>query len=166
MHPSGLPVTFTAVDMKPMQTPRLCSRFICFSLALLVLLSSTGFGTVEHWCQMRGHTKSLLAVSTTCAKFCPSDEISDPVVGGHTIKKMPCCKTILSYQHLDVSSFVADQGSITAPQPAGFMPAPAFRLLLAAIAPIDARPATAIRADDPQPRTGRYRLISLCTWLI
>jgi len=166
MHSPVLPVIFAAVDMKPMQTTRLFSRLICFSQALMVLLSSTGFGMVEHWCMMRGHTKSLLAVSTPCAKSCPSDETPEPVAGEHALRKMPCCKTILSYQHLDVSSFVAGHVSVTAPQPAGFIPNPTFRLLLAAMAPTDVLSASTTLADDPLPRTGRYRLISLCTWLI
>lgn len=152
--------------MKSMQIPHLCSRLVCFSLALVVLLSSTGFGTVEHWCMMRGHTKSMLAASTTCAKSCPADKTPEPVAGEHALKKMPCCKTILSYQHLDVSHFLADQQTVTAPQLADFIPNPAFRLLLAAMAPADGLPAVTTRADDPIPRTGRYRLISGCTWLI
>ncbi|WP_020604955.1 hypothetical protein [Spirosoma spitsbergense] len=139
-------------------------RLICCWLALVVLLSSTGFGMIDHWCQMRGHTKSLLLTKDECATPCQSVEAIGPISTENTVKKMPCCKTQLSYEHLDVSRFVADQHSPAAPQPAEFIPNPAFRLLLAAIQPTGA--VTAISTDDHLFRTGRYRLTSLCTWLI
>lgn len=148
-----------------MKTP-LHTRLICCWLALLVLLGSTGFGMVDHWCQMRGHTKSLSLAQAGCASSCPSDKGSDPISGEHSLKKMPCCKVTLSYQHLDVSRFITDQHSIATPQPADFIPNPEFYSLLAAITPADRLPVAPSLADDPLSRPGRYRLTSLCTWLI
>lgn len=165
IDPSGVTVTFVTVAMKLMPTTHL-TRFLCCSLALVVLLSSTGFGTVEHWCKMRGHTKSLLVASDGCRKSCQADQTPEPASGEHALKGMPCCKTTLSYEHLDVSRFVTDQHPVAVPQPAEFIPNPEFRLLLAAILPADRLSAVPSLADDPLPRTGRFRLISLCTWLI
>lgn len=157
--------TFAGLKSIWMKTP-LHTRMICCYLALAVLLSSTGFGMVDHWCQMRGHSKSLLMTKDGCASTCPSDEGSGPVSGGHALKKMPCCKVTLSYQHLDVSRFITDQHPVAAPQPADFIPNPEFRLLLAAMVPTGVLPAVPPLTDDPLSRTGRYRLTSLCTWLI
>ena len=49
-----------------MKTP-IHTRLICCWLAFMVLLGSTGFGMVEHWCQMRGYSKSLLVAKDSCA---------------------------------------------------------------------------------------------------
>ena len=145
------------------------TRLICCWLAFMILLGSTGFGMVEHWCQMRGHSKSLLVAQDSCAKPCEANKTIDqplPVSGGTAVKKMPCCKTTVSYEHLDVSRFVANQANGSVLQPAEFIPNPQFRLLLAALLPV-ATTATAFPfADDPLHQSGRSRLISLCTWLI
>ena len=151
-----------------MKTP-IHTRLICCWLAFMVLLGSTGFGMVEHWCQMRGYSKSLLVAKDSCAKPCEANKIGKQPVsssGGSAVKKMPCCKTTVSYQHLDVSRFVADQANNPAPQPAQLVSNPQFRHLLAALSPV-ATTATALPlADDPLHQSGRSRLISLCTWLI
>ncbi|WP_461054699.1 hypothetical protein [Spirosoma arcticum] len=146
--------------------PSIHTRLICCWLALVVLFSSTGFGMVEHWCQMRGHTKSLLLDQKGCAKPCQADEQPVPISKGPVVKKLPCCKTTVSYEHLDVSRFVADQHNLATPQPADFIPNPQFRLLLASLLPTDALSSVPSIADAPLHRTGRYRLTVGCTWLI
>ena len=150
-----------------MRTP-LYTRLFCCYLAVLVLLSSMGFGMVEHWCQMRGHTKTLLAAQTNCPKTCQSDKASilDEPTAGYVVKRTPCCKTSLTYEHLDVSSFVADYHPLVALQPAAFLPNPQFRLLLAALLPTPSAEITPVYTNTPLHRTGRFRLTSLCTWLI
>ena len=79
---------------------------------------------------------------------------------------MPCCKTTVSYQHLDVSRFVAEQPNNLAPQPAQLVSNPQFRSLLATLLPATATVITSSLADNPLHQSGRSRLISLCTWLI
>ena len=142
------------------------TRLICCWLALTVLLGSTGFGMVEHWCQMRGHAKSLLLVKAGCAKPCQANELPAPASGGPVVKKLPCCKTTVSYEHLDVSRFVADSPNPAAPQPAGFVPNPDFRILLAALLSTEPAAFSPSPANDPLHQTGRSRLISHRTWLI
>jgi hypothetical protein len=142
------------------------TRLICGWLAILVLLSSTGFGMVEHWCQMRGHTKTILLTEKGCETPCKSDEIQAPLSGEQSIKKMPCCKTTVSYEHLDVSRVVLDQHVPVAGSPAEFIPNPEFRLLLAALLPTETATTGLLLTDTPIHRTGRFRLISLCSWLI
>jgi hypothetical protein len=142
------------------------TRLICCWLALVVLLGSTGFGMVDHWCQMRGHSKSLLLTQAGCKKPCQADEPPAPVSDNPVVKKMPCCKTVVSYEHLDVSRFVADQHPAPAPQPAEFIPNPQFRRLLAALLATDDAVLPSPLADDPLHRTGRSRLIAHATWLI
>ncbi len=143
------------------------TRLICCWLALVVLLGSTGFGMVDHWCQMRGHSKALLLSQKGCKTPCQADDSSpSPVEGIPVVKKMPCCKTSVSYEHLDVSRFVTDAHNPAVPQPAEFIPNPQFNQLLAALFPVASPISPSPLADDPLHRTGRFRLISLRTWLI
>ncbi|MEZ0612298.1 hypothetical protein ACAW74_27565 [Fibrella sp. WM1] len=148
-----------------MKTP-LYTRIFCCLMALWVLMGSVGVGMVEHWCQMRGHSKTLLMAQEGCKKACTLDDAPRPVSEGSGVKRMPCCKTTLTYEHLDVSRFVVDGHAVSAPQPAEFISNPEFRLLLAALLPT--APTEPIRPDSqsPLPRTGRFRLASNCTWLI
>lgn len=151
-----------------MKTP-IHTRLVCCWLAFMVLLGSTGFGMVEHWCQMRGHSKSLLIKQSGCAKPCTATETDEqalPDSGGPTLKKLPCCKTKVSFEHLDVSRFVADGHGTPTPQPVEFIPNPQFRLLLTALLPVVTTTTVFPLADDPLHQSGRSRLISLCTWLI
>ncbi|KAB7726459.1 hypothetical protein F5984_24375 [Rudanella paleaurantiibacter] len=144
----------------------LYTRIVCCWLALLVLLTSTGFGMVEHWCQMRGHSKSLLTVAKVCPKPCQSEDGSTTTPSGPVVKKQACCKTTLSYEHLDVSSFVADYHPLPAPVTAEFIPNSAFHFLLAALLVVPNAEPPLPAAETPLHRTGRFRQISLCTWLI
>lgn len=148
-----------------MRTPLPIQLFCCW-LAIMVLLSSTGFGMVEHWCQMRGHSKSLLAAWEECHKPCQADQLKVPVSNGPVLKKQPCCKTALSYEHLDVSSFVADYHPLPVPTVADFLPNPQIQFLLAALLPPASADSILPIADTPLHRTGRFWLTSLCTWLI
>lgn len=143
------------------------TRLICCWLALVVLLGSTGFGMVDHWCQMRGHSKALLLSQKGCKTPCQADNNSpSPVVGIPVVKKMSCCKTSVSYEHLDISRFVTDSRNPATPQPAEFTSNPQFKLLLAAPFPVALTTFPSPLTDGPLHRTGRFRLISLCTWLI
>lgn len=151
--------------MHPMKIP-FHTRLICCWLAFMVLVSSTGFGMVDHWCQMRGHSKALLLSQKACKTPCQADEQSLPDSGVPVVKKMPCCKTTVSFEHLDVSRLVANPHSAPAPQPADFISNPQFQLLLAALFPVASAISPSPLADDPLHRTGRFRLISGCTWLI
>ncbi len=144
------------------------TRFICCWLAALVLLGSTGFGVVDHWCQMRGHTKSLLLTEKNCTNTCTVDSLDPtPVSALPVVKKSPCCKTTLSYQHVDVSRFLTDQHSLTAPTLVDFQPTSPFAYLFAAPVPVTtAVTVSSFPANDPLIRSGRFRLLVGCTWLI
>jgi len=132
----------------------------------MVLAGSMGFGTVEHWCQMRGHTKTLLVATRTCADACPSDKTESPVSGQTQVAKLPCCKTTVSYEHLDVSRAVADQQSVPAWHSAEPADVVAFTFLALTLLPVASVQPNLSPADEPLSRSGRFRLTSHCTWLI
>ncbi len=146
---------------------RFHTRLICCLLALLVLLSSTGYGMVEHWCQMRGHSKSLLLTAKGCAKPCGTPEEATPPTDGPLLKRAPCCKTTLTYTHLDVSRFLADQPAQPVLHLAEFVPNAPFQVLLfSLLSPVTAISKAAPLATDPLFRPGRFRLLAGCTWLL
>lgn len=101
-------------------------RLFNILMACVVLLSSTGFGLVEHTCQMRGHKKTMVvAFSDVKAQGCATDE--QPMPSGQTvIKKTECCQDDQRYENVDIwssiSQFVAKLvKSITETVVAGFV---------------------------------------------
>jgi hypothetical protein len=72
-------------------------------MAVVVLLSSTGFGLVEHSCKMRGKVVSRIGSEQKTCAGCPSVK-SDPVVTQTIIKKADCCEDEQRYENVDVSS--------------------------------------------------------------
>jgi hypothetical protein len=80
--------------------------FQLFNLLMtcVVLLSSTGFGLVEHSCQMRGKKKTIVvafseAKSPTCATT------KQPMSDQQTVlKKTECCQDDQRFENVDISS--------------------------------------------------------------
>ena len=79
-------------------------------MAFLILLSSTGFGFIEHACMMRGKSVKFVsesktdsfktkAVSSCCAKSKALKESK-----GTFFKKTSCCKENQKFEKLDVTS--------------------------------------------------------------
>ncbi|QKZ14061.1 HYC_CC_PP family protein [Spirosoma sp. KUDC1026] len=75
-------------------------------MACIVLLSSTGFGLVEHSCQMRGKKKTMVVA------FSKDAEQKGCKIGKHTaintdeliISRDECCQDEQSYENVDVTS--------------------------------------------------------------
>ena len=79
-------------------------RLFNLLMACVVLLSSTGFGLVEHSCQMRGKKKTMVvAFSDVKASGCATDRQPMPV-GQTVLKKTECCQDDQRYENVDISS--------------------------------------------------------------
>lgn len=84
-------------------------RFTTLFMAMLVLLSSTGFGILEHQCLMKGKSIQLIshqkdgtckiAKASTC---CSKAQVSSPT--GTYFKKTVCCKDLQKFENLDTSA--------------------------------------------------------------
>ncbi|MEZ0486180.1 HYC_CC_PP family protein [Fibrella aquatica] len=77
-------------------------RFLHLFMAVVVLLSSMGFGLVEHSCQLRG--KRIVSVHEempTC-KFCQVR--TQPAEQAPTIGRTDCCKDDTRYTKVDITS--------------------------------------------------------------
>ncbi len=74
-------------------------------MACVILLSSTGFGLVEHTCQMRGKKKTMVvAFSDAKAQTGCADRKQSILSDQTIIKKTECCQDDQRYENVDVSS--------------------------------------------------------------
>ena len=74
-------------------------------MACVVLLSSTGFGLVEHSCQMRGKKKTVVVAfsNVKSQKGCAMD--GQPMPSKQTVvKKTDCCQDEGSFENVDAQS--------------------------------------------------------------
>ena len=73
-------------------------------MAFVVLLSSTGFGLVEHSCQMRGKKKTVVtAFSEVNPSGCAEDGV--PTTTDQTVvKKTPCCQDESDFENVETQS--------------------------------------------------------------
>ncbi len=78
-------------------------RILNVVMAMVVLLSSTGFGLVEHSCQMRGKKISRISVSEPTCAGCPSGKTASASIQP-SVKKTDCCENEKRYQNVDVTS--------------------------------------------------------------
>jgi hypothetical protein len=74
-------------------------------MACVVLLSSTGFGLVEHSCQMRGKKKTMVvAFSDVKSQSGCADHKSTTPANQTVVKKTECCQDDQQYQNVEASS--------------------------------------------------------------
>lgn len=80
-------------------------QFFNLLMACVVLLSSTGFGLVEHSCQMRGKKKTVIGAFSDVKPQtgCAADGQSMPSKGP-AIKKTECCQDEHLYENVDATS--------------------------------------------------------------
>jgi hypothetical protein len=82
-------------------------RYMCLFMAILMLVSSTGFVMVEHMCQMKGRTQSMWVGKETCKMHCPATKKAAPSPQEERVtkvKKKSCCEETSYFSRLDVSS--------------------------------------------------------------
>ena len=80
---------------------------ITLFMALLVLLSSTGFGFIEHQCLMRGKSMQFVSKSKTAEKTvssCCAKSKALKESKGTFFKKTDCCKESQKFEKVDAVS--------------------------------------------------------------
>lgn len=86
-------------------------RFVSLMMALLLLVSSTGFVIVEHSCQMRGTSQSVWTGDESCKPGCDSPQKpTDHNKKKHTaeLSKQSCCTETSFLSRADLSATVAN----------------------------------------------------------
>jgi hypothetical protein len=76
-------------------------------MACIVLLSSSGFGLVEHSCQMRGKKKVMVVAFSKNAERtggCRIGKHTNPTNNQVTLSREECCQDEQSYENVDVTS--------------------------------------------------------------
>ena len=88
-------------------------RFIHLFMALIVLLSSTGFGLVEHSCQLRGKRVYSVHQTESAGKRCEVQSAAccqnSDKVGHSSFSQTDCCKDETRYSRVDTSSSLSQQ---------------------------------------------------------
>jgi hypothetical protein len=70
-------------------------------MAIVVIVSSTGFGLVEHSCTLKGKSTAFHKSATgCCAKHAPKS----PVKNQAQVKKTACCSENEKYENIEYSS--------------------------------------------------------------
>ena len=80
-------------------------QFLNLMMACVILLSSTGFGLLEHSCHMRGKKKTMVVAFTEnkAQSGCASD-VGTVVDSRTTVKKAECCADEQHFENIDISS--------------------------------------------------------------
>lgn len=78
------------------------TRFLHVLMAVVVLLSSMGFGLVDHTCLMRGKRTYLIHQHSKACKVCPTD-IAEQATGP-VVKRTACCVEKARYEKVDIGS--------------------------------------------------------------
>ncbi len=83
--------------------PSLLFRLFNVFMVLIVLISSTGFGLVEHTCHIRNKKKvSLVSMEKKSCPACTKQGSSRPT--HQTFKKQKCCEEEVRYEHVPYTS--------------------------------------------------------------
>jgi hypothetical protein len=85
-------------------------RFVSLMMALLLLVSSTGFVIVEHSCQMKGTSQSVWTGDESCKPGCGSSvkpSGQDRKKNTTQLSKQSCCKETSFLSRAELSATVA-----------------------------------------------------------
>jgi len=142
------------------------TRLLCLWLTGSVLFASSGFVVVDHWCLMSGKKVEARLMPKACLKACSEEAACPQNKSTRTIHKTPCCKEVARYEHLKTEQSNWVHASHWNPIISDL---PSFTQLvrfLSVLLSVGEPSAVHQQPDDPLIRSGRFRLISLCSWLI
>ena len=85
---------------------RILLQIVNLLMAFVVLLSSTGFGLVEHSCQMRGKKKTVVTAFSDAQTHtgCAGDDAVATATDQTTVKKVPCCQDEQQFENVDTKA--------------------------------------------------------------
>lgn len=87
--------------------PKLLLRFLHLFMAVVVLLSSMGFGLVEHSCQLRGKRTYSIHDERPGCKLCQVR--TQATTKTPTVNRTDCCKEETRYNKVDTTSSLSHQ---------------------------------------------------------
>jgi recombinational DNA repair protein (RecF pathway) len=90
-------------------------RMFAVVMALVVLLSSTGFGLVEHQCMVRGKTVQVVSLGEAHGcQMCAKKVVAEPQKQGLPVfKKKACCEENQRHEKVEVVSSVSQNAAKT-----------------------------------------------------
>ncbi|MFC5407852.1 hypothetical protein ACFPMF_00930 [Larkinella bovis] len=146
-------------------------KYVNLLMACIVLLSSTGFGLIEHTCQLRGKRVSMVIhqeSKSTCPVHSKKFSVSNQRSIGPVLKRTDCCKEEQKYENVDFSSSLTQLvakflKSVTDVAGAGM--ATLISWLLNDLFPVVTESVT-IRTDSPPLHYGRSLLSFVQSFLL
>lgn len=140
-------------------------RFLHLFMAVVVLLSSMGFGLVDHTCQMRGKRTYLIHQHSKACKVCPAEAAEQAT--GPVVKRTACCVEKARYEKVDVGSSLS-HGLANINTVAEGFGASFAAVFTALFGPFVAHPSALSDAiaDPPEPPFGRALLVLVQSFLL
>jgi hypothetical protein len=142
------------------------TRLLCLWLAGSVLFASSGFVVVDHWCLMSGKKVESHLMPKACLKACSEEAACPQDKSTRTIHRTPCCKEVARYEHLKTEQSNAVHAIEANPIISDLPSFAQLARFLSVLLPISEPSSAPQQPDDPLIRSGRFRLTSLCSWLI
>ncbi|KAA9341112.1 hypothetical protein [Larkinella humicola] len=142
------------------------NRPLCLWLAVSVLLGSSGFVVVDHWCLMRGEQVKVRLMPNDCQSACDPQEECPMPEKSSGIHKTPCCSQDCYYNHLKTEQSNLVQVVVLHPVEGVHHLPFNFRRWLTVLFPVNGIAFAATLLDNPLIHSGRFRLISLSIWLV
>ena len=131
-----------------------------------VLLSSSGFVVIEHWCLMSGTKVETRLMPKECKKACRLEASCPQERAQSTVHKAPCCKEVARFEHVKTEQSNPSHSLPFSPVVSDLPDFAYVYQFLLGLLPTKWAISALDQPDDPLIRTGRSRLISLCIWLI
>lgn len=132
-------------------------------MAVVVLLSSTGFGLVEHSCTVKGKQTSLHKSGTAC---CNKVSHKDNIPQKTTVKKSKCCTEEEKYENVDYSSSASQSVGKFVEKGLDWVKVTVISLFKSIVEEILKNISSKNQAVSPPPSSGRTILIQNQTFLI
>ncbi|MFB9296955.1 HYC_CC_PP family protein [Persicitalea jodogahamensis] len=143
-------------------------RIVSLVMAVLLLVSSTGFVVVEHTCEMKGKTLTAhlgdREASSCCGTKVAAADSSPAAKHTSGIQENPCCKekAVLATASAAVS---VEASSVQLAAPATVLAFVAYFALGGGFSNRDTHPAGHPYAGPPPVSSSLHKAL-LCTWLI
>ncbi|MFY7908367.1 MAG: HYC_CC_PP family protein [Emticicia sp.] len=132
-------------------------------MAVVVLLSSTGFGLVEHSCTVRGKQTSLRKSETAC---CNKTAKKENLPQKTTVKKAKCCTEEEKYENVDYSSSASQSVAKFVQNGLDWVKTTVISFIKAIVEDILNNISSKNQASSPPSSTGRAILVQNQTFLI
>ena len=132
-------------------------------MAVVVLLSSTGFGLIEHSCTVKGKQTSLHKSESAC---CGKTQKKDASPEKTTIKKSKCCSEEEKYENVDYASSASQSVAKFVQKSVNWIKATLISFVKAVVQEVLDNVSSKNQSSSPPQSNGRTILVMIQSFLI